>query len=66
MRYKDNHDGTFSVQAWELDFFGQRPGCYIYTQETLLDLMGDLTLPWFEANMVWLKRNHRPALGTEI
>lgn len=64
--YKDNHDGTFSVQAWELNFFGRILNRYVYSQEVLLDLMGDLAIPPFEANMVWLKRNHRPAMGTEI
>lgn len=66
MEYVDNHDGTFSVRAWEIDFGGARQGCYIYSQTQLVDWMGDLATPAFTATMVWLKRNHRPAVGIEI
>ena len=66
MKYRDNRDGTFSVQAWEIDFYGKGQNCYVYSQARVLDWMGDWGTPPFTATMVWLKRDHRPAIGTEI
>ena len=66
MKYVDNQDGTFSVQAWEVTFTDGRTSCYVYSQSQLLDWMGDLASPPFEAEMIWLLRLNRPSIGTEI